>query len=151
MARLVEFIVPGQPVLSDAPDRPRLEAWRERVQVAAKAAWPRSPLPSVELYLHLTHYVALPVGEEACAPECRAIAHLIVDALQGIVYTHRNQVIARICIRQNVNRPFRIRDLSVPLARGLTQGGEFVHVIFDSRYREELTTVPEGDNDRPAP
>jgi len=130
----LEFCVPGEPVSARTHDRSRLVAWRERIQGAAAANWPRGRKPiNVAVELRITHY-----GERRVIDLDNMIKP-IQDALEGIVYLNDRQVQEVTGSWRNIDGRYPLRFISPLVAAAFSQGREFVHIrVFLARDDEEL-------------
>jgi crossover junction endodeoxyribonuclease RusA len=129
---LLEFCVHGQPVSAQGHNRARLAAWRQRIRVAATAAWPvgRRAI-EVAVELRIAHYA------EARVADMDNLIKPIQDALQGIAYVNDNVVQDVTGSWRNINGRFPVRYMPLTLAAAFSDGREFVHVCLWLAPREE--------------
>ncbi|MEL6320090.1 MAG: hypothetical protein AAFQ57_05500 [Cyanobacteria bacterium J06626_14] len=137
LAIVLEFVVLGTPV----PDRQRLDAWKQRVQLAASQALQRTSLPTGALSMQLTHYFDRPPEHTHSLPASPAIAHPIIEVLQSLLDDRHHRLIEWVSRQQNLNGSFRLRGLSLALAEGFCSGEAFVHVRLE---RLKIPESPDG-------
>lgn len=122
MPVLIEFTIEGPPVSAQARNRRYKATWMTRVRSAAQAAGaPAVPFEG-DVRAWITYY------HEGPAPGRDNMAKPIMDALQGLVFRNDRQVRDLHAQLRNINDPFRLRGISMPLAWAFHRGRVFVHV-----------------------
>ncbi|MDB5288849.1 MAG: crossover junction endodeoxyribonuclease RusA [Phycisphaerales bacterium] len=123
--RAFEFIIAGPPLSLQTKNRTRLQAWKRRVKEAARKRWRRRGRVRP-----VTHEIAIEILYffDGPPPDVDNIIKPIQDALIGVVYMDDNQVSDAVCRKRDINRAFRVRQMSAVLARGFVAGDDFLYV-----------------------
>jgi len=129
-----EFTIEGPPVSLQTRNRGRLQAWKDRVNRAARASWPvDTPPVESEVTVSITYFY---VSE---APDVDNIIKPIQDALVGLVYTDDTQVTQTSSRKSKIDGAFRILGVPPELAVRLATGREFLRVrVLLAPNHEEL-------------
>jgi crossover junction endodeoxyribonuclease RusA len=130
----IEFCVQGGPVSAQTSQRDGLRAWKRRVTVACRQAWPkgRSPLEG-DLTVKIAFY------RETVLGDVDNLTKPILDAMQSVVYANDRQVSDVTAARRDINARFRVRHISMPLATAFSRGEQFVHIrVYRVPKRRDL-------------
>lgn len=128
---LFEVIVFGKPISQQTKDKSRLQSWQAAVRKAVKASWSAPPVKD-PLLITLTHFYEADSTDESGVPDSDNIVRPVREVLAGLVYSADLAAIDFVSRRRNLNGTFRIRGMSPVLAKGFSQGSEFLHVKMQS-------------------
>ncbi|MBD3381732.1 MAG: RusA family crossover junction endodeoxyribonuclease [candidate division Zixibacteria bacterium] len=121
-----EFTIEGTPISHQAKSRRLLARWRAKVRKTARKYWPRGQKPiETMICVTLTYfykYEALDVDN---------MIKPVQDAMKGLVYLDDSQVTDVYSRKRKLNSSFRLLNVSPGVARGLTSGREFLHVLVE--------------------
>ena len=121
-----EFIVIGVPVSHQTKNRTRLQAWRTQVRNAAQALWPpEAPPVTVHVRMRIVYYY------DGAPLDIDNMLKPIQDALNGLVYEDDRQVSDLVVGKRSLNGSYRVRGMSLALARGFVNGTDFIHVLVE--------------------
>ena len=117
------FAIVGTPVSAQTRNRRRLQAWKDQVRNAARAAWPSGTPPVIgELAVKITYFYELDT------PDVDNIIKPIQDALNGVAYTDDRQVVSTQSLKKQLDGAFRVRGVSPELAVHLAAGDDFLWI-----------------------
>ncbi|MBN8930232.1 MAG: RusA family crossover junction endodeoxyribonuclease [Rhodospirillales bacterium] len=117
-----EVCVAGRPISAQSHNAERLAAWKRVVRAIALEHWPSErQMFEGEVALRITHYA------QYRFVDMDNLAKPIQDALQGICY-REDRLVDVAANWRDINGRFRVRHMSLPLARAFSDGREFVHV-----------------------
>ena len=121
-----EFIVIGVPVSHQTKNRARLQTWRTQVRNAAQALWPPEASPvTVQVRMRIVYYY------DGAPLDIDNMLKPIQDALNGLVYEDDRQVSDLVVGKRSLNGSYRVRGMSLALARGFVNGTDFIHVLIE--------------------
>jgi len=127
-----EFIVEGPPVSHQTKNRQRLNAWKNRVLVAAKKVVNNGSEPiTEEVTFKITYYY------DNYSPDVDNIIKPIQDALAGLIYVDDAQVVETSSRKRNINGAYKIRGASPTIIEGFLRGVDFLHIKverFENNY-----------------
>jgi Holliday junction resolvase RusA-like endonuclease len=126
-----EFVVTGKPISHQTKDRKRLQAWKTTVRNAAEACWTTHPTGD-SVRVIITHYYDVEPGNETGVPDSDNIVKPVRDALNGVIYVDDYQITDFVSRRRSLNGSFRIKGMSLVLAKGFCSGEEFLHILIES-------------------
>jgi crossover junction endodeoxyribonuclease RusA len=127
-----EFIVTGKPVSHQTKDKKRLQAWKLQVRNVAEACW-SAPQPTGDaVRVVITHYYDVEPGNENGVPDSDNIVKPVRDALNGVIYVDDYQVTDFVSRRRSLNGSFRVKGMSLVLAKGFCSGEEFLHILVET-------------------
>lgn len=118
-----QFVVAGVPVSLQTRNRPRLQAWKELVAVAAEEIWASDAPDDGDVEFQLTLYY------DGAPPDVDNVIKPIQDALVGIVYVDDVQVVKTSSRKRDINGSYRIRHANAALLQAFSEGTDFVHVL----------------------
>jgi hypothetical protein len=123
---LFEFVVPGPPLSLGAKNR-RKEAYRQKVEQAARDAWvPENAVIASPVAVTITHfYVGAPADVDN-------IPKLLLDGLKRVALQDDNLVSDLVVQRRPIAGPYSITAASPALTAALGTGEEFVHIAIAS-------------------
>jgi crossover junction endodeoxyribonuclease RusA len=127
-----EFTVPGKPISHQTKDKKKLQAYKSQVREVAKASWNSSQLTGDDVRVVITHYYDVVPGYENNVPDSDNIVKPVRDALNGVIYVDDYQVTDFVSRRRNLRASFRVKGISLVLAKGFCSGEEFLHVLIES-------------------
>ncbi len=131
--QLVEFVIPGQPVSSQARRRDRVREWEGFVQSCAKNAIAsefRMTSSSISLVLYYFHTdVPLDIDN---------FIKPIQDALIGVVYADDASITDLTIRKRDLRGSYKIERVSPILARVLEAGEDFIYVSASTTSPKEV-------------
>lgn len=127
-----EFIVTGKPVSHQTKDKKRLQTWKSQVRDVAIACW-SAPQPTGEaVRVVITHYYDVIPGNEQGVPDSDNIVKPVRDALNGVIYVDDYQITDFVSRRRSLDGSFRVKGMSLVLAKGFCSGEEFLHIRIET-------------------
>lgn len=131
-----EFIVEGPPISSQSRNVERLRLWQQEVRMAAAKDWPAQTPPLTKpLKLTVVYYhdgVTVQIDNDNMVKP-------IQDALIGLIYKDDSQITDTSIRKTDLNGSFRIRGMSLVLAKGFCRGNEFIYIRIElAPTHEEL-------------
>jgi crossover junction endodeoxyribonuclease RusA len=126
-----EFVVTGKPISHQTKDRKRLQTWKTTVRNAAEACWTTHPTGE-PVRVIITHYYDVEPGNETGVPDSDNIVKPVRDALNGVIYVDDYQITDFVSRRRSLNGSFRIKGMSLVLAKGFCSGEEFLHILIEA-------------------
>jgi crossover junction endodeoxyribonuclease RusA len=126
-----EFVVTGKPISHQTKDRKRLQAWKTTVRNTAEACWRTQPTGD-SVRVVITHYYDVEPGNETGVPDSDNIVKPVRDALNGVIYVDDYQITDFVSRRRSLNGSFRIKGMSLVLAKGFCSGEEFLHIQIEA-------------------
>ena len=120
-----EFVIDGPPMSAQSHNRERLAAWKVEVAAAAAERW-TGPVLQGQARVVVTYYH----DREAARLDADNMIKPILDALVGIVYVDDRQA-THVTARVIRLLDGRIPDLTALVAREVTRGREFLHVLIE--------------------
>ena len=124
----LEFIIPGPPTSQQTRRRVQLQAWKDKVRLAALTRLPANAPPfrdDVRIIVRYFH------EKPTVRIDTDNLLKPIQDALIGLVYEDDRQVIDAVTQKRPIEEPFYVRYISMVLAEGFAQGDEFVYVRIE--------------------
>jgi crossover junction endodeoxyribonuclease RusA len=120
----LEFIVEGTPVSLQSHNRKILQAWKQKVRIAAQPLWASSAPVSHRiqvtiLYLYLYN-----------SSDLDNIIKPILDALNGLVYIDDKQITDIQAKKRAINEALPENLLDI-LAEGIRNDKSFVYILVD--------------------
>jgi Holliday junction resolvase RusA-like endonuclease len=126
-----EFAVVGKPISHQTKNKTALRDWKLQVLGTAKKMVGCKKPTGIHCQVTITHFFDSDEWETG-VPDSDNIVKPVRDALQGIIYVDDYQVSDFVSRRRDINKAFRIRGMSPPLAYAFTQGDEFLYIKIEA-------------------
>jgi crossover junction endodeoxyribonuclease RusA len=119
----LEFIVEGTPVSLQSHNRKILQAWKQKVRIAAQPLWGNTAPVTFRVQVTLTYFY------RAEATDVDNIIKPILDALNDLVYKDDKQVTDIYARKRDLRVNFMVKNSSILLIEELNKAVEFVHIV----------------------
>jgi len=121
-----ECTVRGTPISSQSGNRDRWQEWKDTVRETAEENWSGAPKDE-PLYLKVMYFYA---GFDGGIDNDNLVKP-IQDAMEGVVYQDDHLIEVVTVIRCNLDEEFTVSKMSPDVARALSRGRDFVHIVAD--------------------